>query len=345
VLNSTNALAATGIGTPHYLSPEICLSKPYNAKSDVWSAGCVLYEMLCGTHAFRGANLRDIIGQIVRGSYPRLPSRCSAGARDLVASMLQTDPRRRPSMHQLLHQPVLRDRIHKFLSATGIQREMAQSVIHGRPAPGALLVQPAPLLSQAEDAADVAALPLVPASHSPDQAEGTTCHLHVLCLCVLATWGATESAAGHLRSMLPYEMRFETPCLHVAQEHGQMQHGSVCNSCSASKLGLLHSGIACSKINLHLLALLCRQHAPILPELESQMQKRSGTRSWCEPQFQRTQACEHEAPAIWKKCEDTGCVLAFHLIRPCSRPPLCIFAGSAAIVRGRRASSPQKKRS
>ena len=45
VLNSTIELAKTACGTPYYMSPEICDNQPYNAKSDVWSMGCLLYEV------------------------------------------------------------------------------------------------------------------------------------------------------------------------------------------------------------------------------------------------------------------------------------------------------------
>ncbi|VEL16238.1 unnamed protein product [Protopolystoma xenopodis] len=51
VLNSTLDLARTCIGTPYYLSPEICENKPYNNKSDIWALGCVLYEMATLKHA------------------------------------------------------------------------------------------------------------------------------------------------------------------------------------------------------------------------------------------------------------------------------------------------------
>ena len=37
--------AHTMVGTPYYLSPEMCEEKPYNEKSDIWALGCVLYEM------------------------------------------------------------------------------------------------------------------------------------------------------------------------------------------------------------------------------------------------------------------------------------------------------------
>ena len=44
--------ATTGIGTPQYLSPEICRSEKYNSKSDIWGLGCVLYEMCSLRPAF-----------------------------------------------------------------------------------------------------------------------------------------------------------------------------------------------------------------------------------------------------------------------------------------------------
>lgn len=45
VLDGTMAFASTQIGTPYYMSPELFKNKPYNYKSDVWAAGCVLYEL------------------------------------------------------------------------------------------------------------------------------------------------------------------------------------------------------------------------------------------------------------------------------------------------------------
>ena len=44
-LSHENDFATTGIGTPQYLSPEICRQQKYDYKSDIWSLGCVLYEM------------------------------------------------------------------------------------------------------------------------------------------------------------------------------------------------------------------------------------------------------------------------------------------------------------
>lgn len=44
-LENTFELASTSIGTPFYLSPEICKSASYNHKIDIWLLGCTLYEL------------------------------------------------------------------------------------------------------------------------------------------------------------------------------------------------------------------------------------------------------------------------------------------------------------
>ena len=51
-LNQSANMAHTVVGTPYYLSPELCEEKPYNNKSDIWSLGCVLYELCTLRHPF-----------------------------------------------------------------------------------------------------------------------------------------------------------------------------------------------------------------------------------------------------------------------------------------------------
>ncbi|CAH8856746.1 unnamed protein product [Trichobilharzia szidati] len=66
VLNHTLDLARTCIGTPYYLSPEICENKPYDHKSDIWALGCVLYEMTTLKHAFEAGNMKNLVLKIIR---------------------------------------------------------------------------------------------------------------------------------------------------------------------------------------------------------------------------------------------------------------------------------------
>ena len=56
VINDQSFFACTVVGTPYYLSPELCEEKPYNEKSDIWALGCVLYELCSKKHPFKAAN-------------------------------------------------------------------------------------------------------------------------------------------------------------------------------------------------------------------------------------------------------------------------------------------------
>lgn len=48
--------ATSKVGTPYYLSPEVCEDRPYNYKSDIWSLGCILYELCTLKHPFEAKN-------------------------------------------------------------------------------------------------------------------------------------------------------------------------------------------------------------------------------------------------------------------------------------------------
>ena len=111
VLNTTSELAKTCIGTPYYLSPEICENRPYNNKSDVWALGCVLYEMCTLKHAFEAGNMRGLVLKIIRGNYPPIPYRYTAELRALVAMMFKREPRDRPSISAILRRNFISKRL------------------------------------------------------------------------------------------------------------------------------------------------------------------------------------------------------------------------------------------
>jgi NIMA (never in mitosis gene a)-related kinase len=106
-LTSTLEKVKTVIGTPYYLSPEIIESKPYSFASDIWSLGVLLYEMCMLKPPFVGQSLQFLALKIVQGQYEPLHPSFSMSMRNLVNSMLQLDPNRRPSVNQIVHMPIV----------------------------------------------------------------------------------------------------------------------------------------------------------------------------------------------------------------------------------------------
>lgn len=123
VLNSTVELARTCIGTPYYLSPEICENKPYNNKSDIWALGCVLYEMCTLKHAFEAGNMKNLVLKIISGSFPPVSLHYSYDLRSLLSQLFKRNPRDRPSVNSILEKGFIAKRIEKFLSPQLIAEE------------------------------------------------------------------------------------------------------------------------------------------------------------------------------------------------------------------------------
>ncbi|KAE8295116.1 Serine/threonine-protein kinase Nek3 [Larimichthys crocea] len=102
VLNSSKAYAHAYVGTPYYVAPEIWDNKPYNNKSDVWSLGCVLYELCTLRHPFQASSWKSLILKVCRGAYPPLPNYLPYELQYLVKQMFKTNPKDRPSLHTIL---------------------------------------------------------------------------------------------------------------------------------------------------------------------------------------------------------------------------------------------------
>ncbi|XP_072021077.1 LOW QUALITY PROTEIN: uncharacterized protein [Amphiura filiformis] len=102
VMSSHNQGANTVLGTPYYISPEICEGKPYNSKSDIWALGCILYEMACLQKTFEGTNLPALVNKIMKGQFTPVKGNYSQEFKTLVQDMLQREPEYRPSAKELL---------------------------------------------------------------------------------------------------------------------------------------------------------------------------------------------------------------------------------------------------
>jgi eukaryotic-like serine/threonine-protein kinase len=95
------AMTGMGIilGTAAYMSPEQAKGRAADKRSDVWSFGCVLYEMLTGRRAFDGEDVNETIAAVVRDqpNWTRLPPDVSEQVRLLLKKCLEKDRRARVS--------------------------------------------------------------------------------------------------------------------------------------------------------------------------------------------------------------------------------------------------------
>ncbi|XP_017671995.1 PREDICTED: serine/threonine-protein kinase Nek1 isoform X6 [Lepidothrix coronata] len=128
VLNSTAELARTCIGTPYYLSPEICQNKPYNNKSDIWALGCVLYEMCTLKHAFEAGNMKNLVLKIISGPFPPVSVHYSYDLRNLLSQLFKRNPRNRPSVNSILEKNFIAKRVEKFLTPELIAEEFNHKI-------------------------------------------------------------------------------------------------------------------------------------------------------------------------------------------------------------------------
>jgi hypothetical protein len=93
---------------PYYISPELAQGKPYDKKADIWSLGCVAYELATGHRTFEGSNLPALVRKIMRGEFAPIEGPYTDDLRDTIASMLNHDPEKRPTCKQLLEMPLFR---------------------------------------------------------------------------------------------------------------------------------------------------------------------------------------------------------------------------------------------
>ncbi|KAK6158304.1 hypothetical protein DH2020_005618 [Rehmannia glutinosa] len=99
------------VGSAYYVAPEV-LRRSYGVEADIWSAGVILYILLCGVPPFWGENERGIFRAVLRGhvdfSSDPWPS-ISSSAKDLVKKMLQADPKERLTAVEVLNHPWMRE--------------------------------------------------------------------------------------------------------------------------------------------------------------------------------------------------------------------------------------------
>ena len=94
-------LKNTQTGTPYYASPEIWENKPYDLKSDIWSLGCLFYEIASLTTPFKGLNMKELFECIEKGVFAPLPKQYSNNITKLIKMCLRHNANMRPDCAQI----------------------------------------------------------------------------------------------------------------------------------------------------------------------------------------------------------------------------------------------------
>ncbi|EAN94867.1 protein kinase-like protein, putative [Trypanosoma cruzi] len=113
ISDRSRAGCETLIGSPFWMAPEVIRNEPYGTKTDIWSVGCTVVEMLNGgtppwQEEFENVySLMYYVG--TTDSIPKIPEDTSESCRDFLRMCFQRDTTKRPSSDELLQHPWLRD--------------------------------------------------------------------------------------------------------------------------------------------------------------------------------------------------------------------------------------------
>lgn len=106
------------IGTPNYMSPEQALGRPLDARSDVFSIGAILYELVTGQRAFEGTDVDETLRMVVKTDPPPLSS---------------VRPGIPPALGEIIFRALAKDPAHRYQTAGQLRNDLA--AFAGRPVP------------------------------------------------------------------------------------------------------------------------------------------------------------------------------------------------------------------
>ncbi|KAG5510879.1 hypothetical protein JKF63_06380 [Porcisia hertigi] len=92
---STSDVTSTFVGSPMWVSPEVLLGTSYSYAADVWSMGCVFYEMATLRKPFSAPSFAHLVQEITWGHIIPLPSHVAEVVQSIIYSMLVLDPAQR----------------------------------------------------------------------------------------------------------------------------------------------------------------------------------------------------------------------------------------------------------
>ena len=114
ILNHSGSFAKTLIGTPYYLSPELCEEKPYNNKSDIWALGCILYELCTFEHPFTAKSQASLILKILKEHPEPIGGEFSMELQNLINNIFEKNMEKRPSCFDILTNDIILNKAKNF---------------------------------------------------------------------------------------------------------------------------------------------------------------------------------------------------------------------------------------
>ncbi|QSZ36734.1 hypothetical protein DSL72_006617 [Monilinia vaccinii-corymbosi] len=107
-LMESHDFASTYVGTPFYMSPEICAAERYTLKSDIWSLGCIMYELCTREVPFNAKTHFQLVQKIKEGKVTPIPNIYSPELASVIKDCLRVNPDRRVDTVTLLNLPVVK---------------------------------------------------------------------------------------------------------------------------------------------------------------------------------------------------------------------------------------------
>ncbi len=111
---TSRGLGCTQTGTPYYASPEVWKDNPYNFKSDIWSLGCVLYEICMLNTPFVCNNMNGLFNKIMKGKFKKIDGKYSIQLNSLIEKLIVVKSDCRPSAKEILEFKEVKDKISEF---------------------------------------------------------------------------------------------------------------------------------------------------------------------------------------------------------------------------------------
>ena len=117
-------LGYTQTGTPYYASPEVWKDNPYDYKSDIWSLGCVTYEMCMLHPPFRAKNMEALYNKVIKGEYGKISDKYSNDLNEVIKMLLKVNSSERPSCGQILKCSIVKKRLEFFQAQCGFEGDV-----------------------------------------------------------------------------------------------------------------------------------------------------------------------------------------------------------------------------